>query len=659
MNHQRKTIEYELVDRLNKKILNLEEQARRYNLGMEVMISLANFHRDLKQPRDPAQMYRTTLHYLKMLLPLKVSGFYVLSPESMEFTISECDPPEEASLLQQEVDLQIEKGNFAWALRQNRFLLVDIKPAGGKAVLHSLVSKSRVHGMFVGILNRNFRLNHERQVLVSNILSHLVTAVENVELYQMLNMQNKSLSDVLQNQTEELEKKSRILLMEINEKKRMQNRINSLSFYDSVTHLPNRAMTVDRLKIAMAQANRTKKAVAVLFLGLLDFKPILGSLGHGAADVFLKELARHIIQNVREEDTVGHTGKDEFVILLSGLENKELARQVITNITGKISNPIDIYQKKIFPKFSVGIACYPFDGTDPETLLTKADGAMDYGKSSGKGGIQFYNAGEHSKGKQKVTMELALREGLDRGEFFLVYQPKMNILTNRISGMEALLRWNNPKLGTVPPGLFIPVADETMLILSIGDWVLRSACLQIKKWMDQDLRDFRVAVNLSGNQCNHVQLVDWVRSMIEETGIDPAHLELEFTETVLMENLDQMGPQLETLKAMGVHLSIDDFGMGYSSLSYLRNLPIQTLKIDQSFIHNVTEEINIANARITEAIILLAKSLGLATVAEGVENKEEFDFLHALGCDSLQGFYFQKPMAVDQVSALLETCRNG
>jgi len=440
--------------------------------------------------------------------------------------------------------------------------------------------------------------------------------------------------------------------VDITERKQAEREIQKLAYFDSLTGLPNRALLNDRLNQVLAQSNREGWNVGVLFLDIDRFKWINDTQGHAAGDKLLKSVAERLGSRLRVSDTVARLGGDEFVIILSAVKHEQDISHVTQDIMDALSAPFQLGEQEIFVSASVGIAIFPMDGQDVGSLLRNADTAMYVAKESGRNNYKFFSQEMNHRAVERITLETSLRRALEREEFFLVYQPQIDMKDGRIIGMEALLRWNHPEQGLVPPGKFIPIAEETGLIIPIGEWVLHTVSEQAKTLIDAGYPALRIAVNISGSQFKQGNLARLVRQTLDETGLSPANLEIELTESILMENADSAIATLRELKTIGVHLAIDDFGTGYSSLTYLKHFPIDRLKIDQLFIRDITT--NKDDASISEAIIALAGSLGMYVIAEGVETGEQMEFLLSRGCHEMQGFYFSRPVAAEKIRQVLE-----
>ena len=423
--------------------------------------------------------------------------------------------------------------------------------------------------------------------------------------------------------------------------------------HDFLTGLPNRMLLNDRVNQAIVLAPRHKKKVAVLFLDLDGFKHINDSLGHLIGDKLLQSIAKRLTDCVRGSDTVSRQGGDEFVVLLSEMEQSEDAAITARRMLQAIAEAHSIGQHDLHVTTSIGVSVFPEDGADAATLIKNADTAMYQAKENGRQSYKFFKPAMSVRAVERQSIEESLRRALERQELRLHYQPKVNLCTGEITGAEALIRWQHPIRGLVTPGEFIPIAEDCGLIVPIGHWALREACQQARTWMKAGLPLRAMAVNISAMEFRHENFLDGVFAIIEETGMDPACLELELTESVLMKRTEYTKEVLEPLKARGVQIAVDDFGTGYSSLSYLRKFPIDALKIDQSFIHQITTVPD--ETVIVTAVISMGRSLNLRVVAEGVESHEELAFLQAHQCEEAQGYYFSRPVIAEDFAKLLKT----
>jgi diguanylate cyclase (GGDEF)-like protein len=416
--------------------------------------------------------------------------------------------------------------------------------------------------------------------------------------------------------------------------------------------LPNRLLLNDRIGQAIAMAQRHLGKVALLFLDMDGFKHINDSLGHPAGDKLLQSIANRLRDCVRAPDTVSRQGGDEFIVLLQEVKEPEDVAIAAKRLLKSLSETYSMGQRNLHITTSIGVSLYPDDGLDAETLIKNADTAMYQAKENGRQTYQFFKSEMNVKAVERQSIEEDLRRALERKEFSLHYQPKINLKTGAITGAEALLRWMHPTRGSIPPLQFIPIAEDSGLILSIGSWVMREACRQARVWRDAGLPLDTMAVNVSAVQFRNENFLDDLFATLTETGLDPKFLELELTESVLMKHTELAASILKILRGKGVQVSVDDFGTGYSSLSYLQKFPLDALKIDQSFVRWITTNPN--EATLVSAIIHMGQSLHLRVIAEGVETAEDLAFLKAHNCDEAQGYYFSRPVPADQFAKLLE-----
>jgi diguanylate cyclase (GGDEF)-like protein/PAS domain S-box-containing protein len=428
---------------------------------------------------------------------------------------------------------------------------------------------------------------------------------------------------------------------DVTERKRVEEHIEYQAYHDALTGLPNRRLFRDRLTVALAHARRLKHPLAVMFLDLDRFKVVNDTLGHSIGDEFLRAVAIRLQSALREEDSVARMGGDEFTVLLADLKTSNDAAKIAQKVLDTVAQPLQIDGTELFLTTSIGIALFPSDGDTAEALLANADHAMYRAKDAGRNSYQMFTPAMNSRALERLTLESDLRYALERGELQLYYQPQINIASGRITGVEALLRWNRPGFGVVGPMEFIPVAEETRLIVPIGEWVLREACRQAKAWQTRG-SNFRMAVNLSPRQFQHSDLPHVIASALELSGLAPGNLELEITESLAMQNTTRTIATLHTLREMGVQIAIDDFGTGHSSLNYLRSFPIDSVKIDQEFVQEI--EASAADRAIVSAVIGMARGLRLRVTAEGVETERQLEFLREQGCEDVQGFLFGEPV---------------
>jgi diguanylate cyclase (GGDEF)-like protein/PAS domain S-box-containing protein len=434
-------------------------------------------------------------------------------------------------------------------------------------------------------------------------------------------------------------------------RKRAEERLAYVAQFDSLTGLPNRTLFRDRLSHAMTRAERGGSQLALMLLDLDRFKEINDTLGHRAGDRLLQAVAERLTAVLREADTVARLGGDEFTVILEDAESVDAVTLVAEKVVGALARPFPLDDQEYFLTVSAGITMYPSNPGDIETLIMNADVAMYDAKDRGKNNFQFYRAEMNAMKQERLSLEGQLRRAADRGELFIQYQPQTDLKTNRVVGAEALLRWRHPELGLIEPNRFIPIAEQTNLILQIGKWVLHHACAQNVAWQRAGMPRIRVAVNVSARQFR-AELLETVATVLEQTGLAPDCLELEITEGLLIEDPDAASAVLTQLKALGVHVAIDDFGSGYSSLSYLKHFPLDSLKIDRGFVRDLSFDPD--DASIARAIIALGHSLELKVIAEGVETPQQLAFLRDHHCDVVQGFLFGAPVTADEMAALLQ-----
>ena len=455
-------------------------------------------------------------------------------------------------------------------------------------------------------------------------------------------------------------------VQDVTERRRAAEQIRQLALYDTLTALPNRHLFKEQLSHAVARAKRSRQVLAMLSLDLDRFKRVNDTLGHEGGDLVLKEAAGRLIRSLRptdyvtrdELDSIDHSvarpGGDEFSVLLA-VGNAQDAAKVASRILDALSQPFTIGGSELMVSASIGIAVYPLDGADADALLRNADAAMYYAKEQGKNNYQYYNGSMNTSAVERLALESNLHRALERGEFSLYYQPKVEVGTGAMVAVEALIRWRHPEMGLVSPAEFIPLAEETGLILPIGEWVLRTACAQIRAWQNAGLDPVPIAVNISAKQFHQQDIAGVVLHALRAHDVAPNMLEIEITESTAMRNAEETSATLRNLKSLGVTIAIDDFGTGYSSLSYLKRFPIDSLKLDRSFVTGLPGEQD--DASIAQAVITMAHALRLKVVAEGVENEAQLQFLAANGCDEMQGYYFSRPVPGDECTRLIQGTR--
>jgi diguanylate cyclase (GGDEF)-like protein len=429
--------------------------------------------------------------------------------------------------------------------------------------------------------------------------------------------------------------------------------VDWLAYYDTVTQLPNRAVFEERLTQACSIAKSTGQSLGVLFISLDQFKKVNDSLGHGPGDSLLREFAERLKSCISKSDTVARFGNDEFALLKTQIDGNNEVIETIGALSEVLKFSFDLPGHEVYATASVGVSMFPIDGENCQTLLKNAGAALYKAKKAGGANHQFFTADMHDLATRRLALETNLRRAIQNEEFLLHYQPRVSVDSLAITGVEALVRWQHPQLGLVSPSEFIPLAEDTGLIVPIGEWVLRRACEQNRRWQDEGFAPIQMAVNISGRQFHDRDLSQTVIRILNESGLAPHHLELELTESSIMQNAEFAASVLTRWKNMGINISIDDFGTGVSSLASLKRLPIGALKIDQSFVRDATADPD--DAAIVMAIITLAHNLRLKVIAEGVETEEQLRFLQLLRCDEIQGYFFSKPLPADTLVALFDS----
>ncbi len=427
--------------------------------------------------------------------------------------------------------------------------------------------------------------------------------------------------------------------------------VNRLAYYDTLTALPNRTLFKDRLEQAVAVARSTGELLGILFISLDQLKKVNDTLGHLPGDLLMKQVAGRLRSCVTQGDTVARFGGDEFAVMLTHIDGARHVVELIGSIREALHAPFDLDGQELFATTSVGVSLFPYDGKESQSLLKNAGSALYRAKKSGGDNYRFYTEDMNSKASKQFALETSLRHAIDNEEFVLHYQPRMAVDSLKITGVEALVRWQHPQLGLLSPIEFIPLAEDNGLILPIGEWVLRTACRQNREWQERGFNAMRVGVNVSARQFQQEHLAEIVLQILDQTGLAPKYLDLELTESSIMSNAQATIDVLTRLKAMDVTISIDDFGTGFSSLSYLKRLPIDALKIDKSFVRDITTDPD--DAALVMAIVTLAHNLRLQVIAEGVETEEQLRFLQLLRCDEVQGYLFSKPLPAEGLEQLL------
>ncbi len=543
------------------------------------------------------------------------------------------------------------------ALVQNSFDIITIHDEGGVTVYESPAA-SRMLGYPPGSLigKTPFETVHPKDVARARDAFTAVLRGETSPLPTVMRFRHADGSwihlEVLGNNLLEHPGIRGIVLTsrDVTERKRAEERVQYLANYDVLTSLPNRFLMQDRLTQAVAQAHRNRLRVGLMHIDLDRFKVVNETLGHYVGDALLKQAAERIRKLIREGDTVARTGGDEFTIVFPNVTSLPALSISAERLLEDLARPFPGEGQDLFVSASLGISLYPDDAGTVDELIKHADAAMYSAKHLGRNNYQFFTADLNREVQDRMLIEGGLRTAIQRDELSLVFQPKIDLATRRVIGAEALLRWNHPKLGMISPARFVPVAEEAGLVGAIGEWVLRTACRQIRKWQDAGL-SLQIAVNVSARQFQQYNVADLVLSVMRESGVRAEHLEVELTESAVMHDAENSIITLKRLADSGVQIAIDDFGTGYSSLSYLKRLPLDVLKIDQSFVRDISSDPN--DAAIVRAIITLARSLGIKVIAEGVENEAQLAFLNAYGCHYGQGYLFGKPLSIVDFESML------
>ncbi|HKK02012.1 MAG TPA: bifunctional diguanylate cyclase/phosphodiesterase, partial [Desulfuromonadales bacterium] len=440
-------------------------------------------------------------------------------------------------------------------------------------------------------------------------------------------------------------------MVDITERKKAEETINYLAHFDPATDLPNQTLFQRRLALELAESKQRQDTLAVLNLDIDQFKKLTSAFGQQTGDKLLRQVATRLSHNLRADDTIAKVGDDIFMVLLPRITEEEEAAQVATELLDNLRQAFMLEGQEIFITASIGIALFPLDGLEPQDLIKSSTSAMHRAKDVGRNGYQFHSPELTARTREEIDLEYQLYKALERDELLLYYQPIIEAQSNRIVAVEALLRWHHPKLGLLPPGRFIHLAEKTGLIVGIGEWVLRTACCQGRAWQDMGAAPLRIGVNLSPRQFQQPDLFQSISEILFETGLPPERLSIEITENILMNNVEKAVETLSSLKRLGVHLAIDDFGTGYSSLNYIKRFPFDMLKIDRSFVSEIPDHAD--DLAIISAVVAMAETLQLSVLAEGVENDQQRQILCEQGCQELQGYLFSFPLPADEIQRLL------
>lgn len=459
------------------------------------------------------------------------------------------------------------------------------------------------------------------------------------------------LIDAFNKMVGQIEDRETRLRSELEQRRLAEKKLEQLAHYDTLTDLPNRFLFEQTLALTLERARRLGHRMALLFIDIDNFKLVNDSLGHATGDILLKMFAQRLTKTVRASDIVSRLGGDEFTVIIDQVKDLEHLRSIADKLVAAIGQPIQLGDREIYATASIGIAMFPDSAADAEGLVRRADATMYFAKSRGRANYQFFTPDLYDRASGRLKLETQLRRAIEKNELFVVYQPQVDLVSGQMIGCEALVRWKNPELGTVSPGDFIPVAEETGLIHPIGEFVMETACRQAKRWLDEEGAALHMAVNISIRQFGTTQFTENIRALLARTGMPAKLLELELTESCIMENVEDTLNKIRSLRDLGARFSIDDFGTGYSSMTYLKQLPVSVVKVDQSFVRGIPE--SSADMQIVRAVLLLAHGFKLETVAEGVETAEQARFLAAEGCKIAQGYYFSRPVSAEEITAML------
>ncbi|MCG5498797.1 putative bifunctional diguanylate cyclase/phosphodiesterase [Ectothiorhodospira variabilis] len=642
------------VDYLRERVRHLEQASQWHHYAMDVLTSMTAIFGDHSQSRDVAAILESTHECVGRLLPLEDAGYYTVDDESsfhLSFRQAGCEGPELEAIVEQLID----EGMFSWALNQNHPVCLPCPGNDDKEgarddhlVLHVISSRTRIRGMFVGrTRGQPIHPRDPGMKVLSIVLFNAAYALESAALYTLMDHQHKTLKKISERQSLEL--------------------AHQYS-HDALTGLPNRVLFSDRLH-QLIQKGPTgdeddSSHVAVILMDLDHFKRVNDSLGHGYGDHLIKNLADNLRTILADTELLGHhhldeghvtlsrLGGDEFGIILDRVDSLDLLARFAQHLLDNVSCEYVIHDHPVFLTCSAGISIHPFDGRDVDTLIKNADAAMYEAKQRGRNHYHFYTQDINAQTYRHLMLENELSRALDRDEFQLHYQPQISLATGKVEGLEALVRWEHPEKGYLNPGHFIPVAEDTGLIEQLGLWVVRRACADMNRLETTGLPVPRMAINLSPRQFRQADLAAQYAAIISDAGIQASQIELELTESTIMQDIDKAVEIFGDMQQLGFRLAVDDFGTGYSSLNQLKHFPIHTLKIDRSFIRGIPQDRD--DAAIVKAIVAMAKGLGLEVVAEGVEARHQLDFLKGLDCESVQGFYFSRPLPYDELCEYLQ-----
>jgi len=620
----------------------LENSLGWYHFVLELVSNLGSIHADTKHNRDAEHIFADSQKFIERIFPLSACAFLSIDEADANFELTYCEPAYERDDIQAYIDTLIDAGEFAWAINQNRPYRVPIDYHGNQVLLHVLATKSRIRGMFLGVMPQDSLTTDPGLRYLSIVLQNTSHALESAALYDIFLKQKENLEKTVQQHSQQLDYEHT---------------------HDLITGLPNRALFETQLTRALARNRRLNRYVAILILDVDMFKRINDTMGHDVGDQLLKAIAERLNLRLRNYDTasrigidygnmeLSHLGGDEFCVMLCDLKEQEDALNIVHRITESFGDAFMIAQKEIYITVSIGISISPTDGQEPGVMIENADLSMYHAKQEGRNTYQFYAKAMNEQTYEHLILSNNLRRAVDKQEFELYYQPKINIQTNTLVGFEALIRWVQDDNSIISPDKFIPLAEETGLIIPIGDWVIKTACQSLAE-LEKRGMPLSIAVNVSGRQFKVGDILNNISHALADSGANPALLEIELTESTLMHDIQKISDILSRLRETGIKVSVDDFGTGYSSLSYLKKLPINTLKIDRSFVNDVVTDPD--DAAIVSAINALAHSLNMSVIAEGVETIAQLEFLRNLGCEQIQGYYFSKPLPFIELIPFIE-----
>lgn len=618
---------------LKARITHLEEQNRWYMYAMESLVSMSDMHGEAKINRDPLKIFNITCQYLKRFIDFSLLAFYLVDEEDNSFKLLDVAPSEEKDLVDQELDYQIDSGEFAWALNQNRPVFPKSSFSGKRVVLHSLSTKTRIRGMCIGILAEGQERTYPANYFLSAVLHHAAHGLEGVELYRILQEHTDTLEKLVQAKNRELEYQHR---------------------HDILTGLPNRASCLYKLGKSLNNHQGDSGHIVIMLCDIDKFKRINDTLGYKVGDEALKDVTQRLLEcrhpksiSQPENQTpvdlsLFRVSGDEFCLQFTNVQDMEEIAETVRRLFKALNRPILANGHAVMITMSIGIAVFPGDAADGESMLKNAGIAMSNAKQAGHNEYRFFQPEMNVLISNYLTIENDLRRGLAHEEFTLFFQPKVQSSTGHLIGFEALIRWVHPEKGLVSPNVFIPIAEETGLIIPLGYWVIEEACRQILEWSQKGLNVVPVSINISPIQLKQDVFFNNLRDIITRTGVDPALLGIEITETTVMHDVESNALNMARLRELNIEVSIDDFGTGYSSLSYLKKLPIDILKIDRSFVSDMATDPDAV--AVVDAIISIAHTLKLSVVAEGVETKEQLKHLRDSGCEYIQGFLCSRPV---------------